>query len=129
MTPKSCDTMVALGSATRTGQTIFAKNNDRPVDECQPLVQRQRQTHTPSTVTNCQFVEIPQAETTYRHVGSRPYWCWGYEHGFNEHQVVIGNEGLASRLPEATEPKLVGMEVFRTTLIKYETMLSLFDVF
>ena len=30
--------MVALGRATRQGQTIFAKNSDRPADECQPLV-------------------------------------------------------------------------------------------
>jgi hypothetical protein len=28
---QSCDTMVALGTATRNGQTIFAKNSDRPV--------------------------------------------------------------------------------------------------
>ena len=128
MTPKSCDTMVALGSATRTGQTIFAKNSDRPVDECQPLVQRQRQTHPPGTVTSCQFVEMPQAETTYRHVGSRPYWCWGYEHGFNEHQVVIGNEGLASRLPEATKPKLVGMEVLRLGLERGKTAAEAVEV-
>ena len=128
MTPKSCDTMVALGSATRTGQTIFAKNSDRPVDECQPLIQRQRQTHPPGTVTSCQFVEIPQAETTYCHVGSRPYWCWGYEHGFNEHQVVIGNEGLASRLPEATEPKLVGMEVLRLGLERGKTAAEAVEV-
>ena len=55
-------------------------------------------------MTECQFVSLPEASTTYRHIGSRPYWCWGYEHGANEHQVVIGNEGLGSRLPEASEP-------------------------
>ncbi|MDP6698842.1 MAG: secernin-3, partial [Candidatus Latescibacteria bacterium] len=71
MTPRSCDTMVALGTATRSGQTLFAKNSDRPVNECQPLVQRQRQTHPPGATTRCQFVELPQAGITYRHVGSR----------------------------------------------------------
>ena len=116
MIPKSCDTMVALGSATHNGQTIFAKNSDRPVDECQPLVQRARRSYPPTAEVQCQFLTLPQAETTYRHVGSRPYWCWGYEHGFNEHQVVIGNEGLASRLPEAITPKLIGMEVLRLGL-------------
>ena len=121
MTPKSCDTMVALGTATRSGQTIFAKNSDRPVDECQPLVQRQRQTHPPGATTRCQFVELPQAGITYRHVGSRPYWCWGYEHGFNEYQVVIGNEGLASKWPEFTAPKLIGMEVLRLGLERGRT--------
>ena len=43
--PKSCDTMVALPSATKENQTIFAKNSDRPATECQPLVQRARETH------------------------------------------------------------------------------------
>ena len=125
MTPRSCDTMVALGTATRSGQTLFAKNSDRPVDECQPLVQRQRQTHPPGATTRCQFVELPQAGITYRHVGSRPYWCWSYEHGFNEHQVVIGNEGLASKWPEFTTPKLVGMEVLRLGLERGQTAASL----
>jgi hypothetical protein len=84
---KSCDTMVALGNATKDGQTIFAKNSDRPSDECQPLVQRQRLLHPADAMTQCQFVKLPEVSAIYRHVGSRPYWCWGYEHGFNEHQV------------------------------------------
>ncbi|MEZ4709109.1 MAG: hypothetical protein R3A44_18020 [Caldilineaceae bacterium] len=53
----------------------------------------------PGSLTQCQFVTLPQVEVTYRHVGSPAYWCWGYEHGFNEHQVVIGNEALPSKLP------------------------------
>lgn len=115
-TPQSCDTMVALGNSTTTGQTIFAKNSDRPADECQPLVLRERQHHAPGAQTHCQFVTIPQVATTYRHLGSRPYWCWGYEHGVNEHQVAIGNEALHAKLPEASEPKLVGMEILRLGL-------------
>src|SRR5579862_1244999 len=109
---RSCDTMVALGPATRSGQTLFAKNSDRRPDECQPLWQWERRDHAPGARTRCQFVEMPEAPVTYRHVGSRPYWCWGYEHGFNEFQVVIGNEGLGSRI-ESEEPRLVGMEVLR----------------
>ncbi|HRW08627.1 MAG TPA: C69 family dipeptidase [Caldilineaceae bacterium] len=116
MQPQSCDTMVALGNSTVSGQTIFAKNSDRPADECQPLVLRDRQHHAPGTQTHCQFITIPQVATTYRHVGSHPYWCWGYEHGFNEHQVTIGNEALHSKLPEASEAKLVGMEILRLGL-------------
>ena len=118
--PKSCDTMVALPSATKDNQTIFAKNSDRPATECQPLVQRARETHPAGASTKCQFVEFPGVTTTYRHVGSRPYWCWGYEHGFNEHQVVIGNEGLASKY-EFDSPKLIGMELIRLGLERAET--------
>ena len=118
--PKSCDTMVALPSATKENQTIFAKNSDRPATECQPLVQRASEIHPAGTNTKCQFVELSGVTTTYRHIGSRPYWCWGYEHGFNEHQVVIGNEGLASKY-EFDSPKLIGMELIRLGLERAET--------
>ena len=55
---RSCDTMVPPGEATAHGQTLFAKNSDRPADECQPLVQRYRQAHPLDAVTRCQFVEL-----------------------------------------------------------------------
>lgn len=117
---QSCDTMVALKGATENGQTIFAKNSDRPRDECQPLVLRERVEHPRGATTRCQFVSLPEAGVTHRHVGSRPYWCWGYEHGFNEHQVVIGNEALFSKF-EFSEPKLVGMELLRLGLERGRT--------
>ncbi len=124
---KSCDTMVALGSATRSGEVLFAKNSDRSANECQPLVQHPRQQHALDGSVQCQYVALPQAPVTYRHVGSRPYWCWGYEHGFNEHQVVIGNEGLRSKL-SYTEPKLVGMEVLRLGLERGRTAAEAVEV-
>lgn len=111
----SCDTMVALGGSTLGGNTVFAKNSDRPDREAQPLVMVSARRHDGGHA-GAQFVGVPQVAETYRHVGSKPYWCAGYEHGFNEHQVVIGNEALPSRLPEASGPKLVGMEVLRLAL-------------
>jgi dipeptidase len=78
-------------------------------------------------MTKCQFVQFPQVSTTYRHVGSRPYWCWGYEHGFNEYQVVIGNEGLASK-EEFDSPKLIGMELIRLGLERARTAAEAVDV-
>jgi len=116
MTPESCDTMVAVPSSTQHAQTVFAKNSDRPKDECQPLELHQRQDHGVGTQANCLFLTVPQVETTWRHVGSRPWWCWGYEHGFNEHQVVIGNEALRSKLQLALEPRLIGMDLVRLGL-------------
>ena len=41
----SCDTFVALGNSTITKSTIFAKNSDRPKDECQTLVEVPRLIH------------------------------------------------------------------------------------
>jgi dipeptidase len=107
--------MVALPQATRHGQTLFAKNSDRPTEECQPLEQHPRTEHPPGSRADCEFVDVPQVSETYRHVGSRPWWCRGYEFGFNEHQVVIGNEGLPARTAQQA-PKLIGMEIIRLGL-------------
>ncbi|MBI1927569.1 C69 family dipeptidase [Candidatus Poribacteria bacterium] len=124
---KSCDTMVALPGTTTDRQMLFAKNSDRPATECQPLVQHTRESHATGAMTECQFVQFPQVSTTYRHVASRPYWCWGYEHGFNEYQVVIGNEGLASK-EEFDSPKLIGMELIRLGLERARTAAEAVDV-
>ena len=111
----SCDSMVALPNSTTNSSTIFGKNSDRPKIESQPLVQVQRKKNH-SEYTECQFVKIPSSPISYAHVGSKPYWCWGYEHGFNEYQVVIGNEGLGTYIPVSSTPKLIGMEIVRLAL-------------
>ena len=113
---ESCDTMVALAPSTHGGNTVFAKNSDRPQEEAQPLVMVAAADHN-GGYAGTQFVDVPQVGHIYRHVGSKPYWCTGYEHGFNEYQLVIGNEALPSRLPAVDEPKLVGMEVLRLALL------------
>ena len=97
MSLDGCDTLIATPGDTTSGNTIFAKNSDRPPTETQPLVKHDRKTHGPNTINKLEFLSVPETEVSYKHVGSRPYWCWGYEHGFNEHQVVIGNEALQSR--------------------------------
>ena len=125
--PKSCDTMVALPRTTQHQQMIFAKNSDRSASECQPLVQHARRAYIDGAITECQFVQLPQSQATYRHIGSRPYWCWGYEHGFNEYQVVIGNEGLASKY-EFDSPKLIGMELVRLSLERAKTAAEAVEV-
>ncbi len=111
----SCDTIVALPNSTSNNTTIFGKNSDRPKLESQPLVQIPR-IKNQSKYTECQFVKIPSTEISYAHVGSKPFWCWGYEHGFNEYQVVIGNEGLGTHIPASSSPKLIGMEIVRLAL-------------
>ena len=125
--PSGCDTFVALGPATRDGYAIFAKNSDRPADESQPLDLHERAEHPPGATLKTPFVDMPQARLTYRHIGSRPYWCWGYEHGFNEHQVVIGNEALQSRL-RPSGPTLVGMDLVRLGLERGATAAEAVEV-
>ncbi len=112
--------MVALGSRTAGGATIFAKNSDRPARECQPLFQAPRQDHSPGDLTRCQYLEIPQVRQTRRLIGSRPAWLWGLEHGINEHGVAIGNEALIAKdsLPAVG---LLGMDLVRLGLERAST--------
>lgn len=117
----SCDTMVALGNSTASGNLIFAKNSDRPVTEAQPLVVYPALDYEPGTEAKCTYISIPQVAHTYRVIGSKPYWIWGFEHGMNEHNVVIGNEAVWAREPEETKNGLLGMDLLRLALERSTT--------
>jgi secernin len=113
--PFSCDTSVALPPLTAGNQTIFAKNSDRAVNECQPLRHFPRQSHPAGSTIHTQYLEIPQVETTWEMIGSAPWWLWGFEMGVNEWGVTIGNEAVHTR--EAThEVALIGMDLVRLGL-------------
>ncbi len=112
----SCDTMVALGNSTESGNVIFAKNSDRPVTEAQPLVVFPAADHAEGETVSCTYIEIPQVKHTYRVLGSKPYWIWGFEHGMNECGVAIGNEAVWSREEESRENGLLGMDLLRLGL-------------
>lgn len=88
----ACDTWIALPDATENGFTIFGKNSDRPLFDCQPLMFYPRKTWPAGSELNLGRLTVPQVEETYATMGSSPYWCWGYEEGINEYSVVIGNE-------------------------------------
>lgn len=111
----ACDSLVALGDATADGAVLFAKNSDRPASEPQPLIQRPAQRYAPGATVHCTYIDIPQAATTARLIGSRPYWCWGFEHGLNEHGVAIGNHTVFSK-DGLGEPGLIGMDLVRLGL-------------
>lgn len=116
----SCDTLVVLGSQTRDGHTLFAKNSDRPPDECQPLFRAPRLAHLAKSLLRCQYLTIPQVGETHAVLGSRPWWLWGFEHGVNEHRVVIGNEALHTR-EELEATGLLGMDLVRLGLERGRT--------
>ena len=117
----SCDTMVALGNSTKSGNLIFAKNSDGPLTEAQPLVVYPAGDHKPDEMVQCTYIKIPQAAHTYRVLGSKPFWIWGFEHGMNEHHVVIGNEAVWAREPEEKEDGLLGMDLLRLGLERGRT--------
>jgi dipeptidase len=120
MTVTSCDTLVVMGSTTKNGHTLFAKNSDRPPTECQPLLQTARFRYQPGATVRVQYLEIPQAAETLAVLGSRPWWLWGFEHGVNECRVAIGNEALPTR-DELTETGLLGMDLVRLGLERGRT--------
>jgi secernin len=94
----ACDTWIALTDATEDGFTIFGKNSDRPLFDCQPLMFYPRKTWPAGSELNLGRLTVPQVEETYAIMGSSPYWCWGYEEGINEYSVVIGNEGIWTKV-------------------------------
>lgn len=115
MSRVACDSLVALAATTGEPAVLFAKNSDRPHDECQPLVQVAAQRHAPGTRLQCTYIDIPQARETARVIGAQPYWLWGFEHGLNEHGVAIGNHTVFSR-DGLGAPGLIGMDLVRLGL-------------
>ena len=111
----ACDSLVARGATTRNGDTVFAKNSDRPALECQPLIQVQPATYTANQTVRCTHIEIPQADSSFGIIGSKPYWCWGFEHGLNDQGVVIGNHSVFTK-ETPSEPGLIGMDIVRLAL-------------
>lgn len=111
-----CDTLVALGSVTASGATLFAKNSDRPPDEAQDV--RWFGPRHDRVVTRATHLELPAHHGPTRGcLLSVPRWCWGAEHGVNDAGVAIGNEAIYTTLdPRTAAPALTGMDLVRLGL-------------
>src|SRR4051812_10475516 len=133
-----CDTWVALGDVTATQSVIFAKNSDRPIFDCQPLVFTPRTAWPAHAMLQLEYVALPQADVTFATLGSSPYWCWGYEEGINEHRVAIGNEAIYTRTFSAGAQAyraghspalgLLGMDLVRLALERSRSAEQAIDV-
>ncbi|MHA7869594.1 MAG: hypothetical protein ACX93U_19095 [Salipiger thiooxidans] len=110
-----CDTMIAMGTITGSGRTCLAKTSDREPNEAQYLTRTPAANHPEGAMVRMTCVDIPRVAHTSAHVGSRPWWMWGFEHGVNEHGLAIGNEAEWSRLPAGTEAGFPGMDMQRLT--------------
>lgn len=75
-----------------------------------------RKDHCEGEEVQCSFIRIPQVSHTYACIGSKPHVFFGFEHGINEHGVMIGNEQVSGR--EAPERRwgLIGMDILRLAL-------------
>ncbi len=115
-----CDTIVALGSATRDGATLFGKNSDREPDEVQNIKIYPRQKHKGDEKVECTYLTIPQVTETAGIMLCQPFWMFGAEMGANEYGVAIGNEALFTReKPDTTG--LTGMDLLRLALERSRT--------
>jgi len=123
-----CDTMIALGNATADGHMILAKNSDREPNEAQWLQFVPRAEHAPGARVRCTYIDVPQVETTYAVLLSRPFWMWGCEMGINEHGVTIGNEAVFTREPYDKEGGLLGMDLMRLALERATTAEAALDI-
>lgn len=125
---RSCTTMAAAKSATENSTVIFGKNSDRPVNEAQPLCFYPAVDYAHNTEVQCTFIKIPQVSHTYACIGSKPHVFFGFEHGVNEHGVMIGNEQVSGR--EAPEPRwgLIGMDILRLALERSDSAAKAVEV-
>ena len=117
----SCDTMVVNKKYSEYGKNLLAKNSDRPTGEPQPLCFYQGKEYAEGEMLQTTHTLIPQARKTYSVVGSRPYWIWGFEMGYNEKGLVIGNEAEGSRMESESEDGILGMDLLRLGLERAAT--------
>jgi dipeptidase len=114
-----CDTFVATGSFTSSGNIIFGKNSDREPNESQCLeVHGPRRGKGRRRLT---FIDIPDADG-YAVLLSRPFHMFGAEMGLNEHGLVIGNEAVFTKLKHKKKNDgLTGMDMIRLALERART--------
>ena len=91
-----CDTFVALGSVTRSGSVLLAKNADTEVNEAQHLLKIPGRDWPEGAQVRVTHRLIPQARRTNEVVLDKSFWLYGGEIGVNEHGVAIGNEAVFS---------------------------------
>jgi secernin len=110
-----CDMVVALGQATTEGQTLFGQNCHRGLHERQSLQLHPGRDWAWGEKVRTQFVELPQARKTHTVLGCQPQGQWGYLHGMNQHQLVMGCASLRTKL-RCQHPGLLGTDLVRLVL-------------
>ncbi len=112
-----CDILIALPDATSNGNTVFAKNSDRPARECQVIQYTDGRIQKTGSEISCSYITLPQSENVLSTIGASPYWCWGYETAINEAGVVGGNTAVFTKHDNKEKtPGLTGMDLLRLGL-------------
>lgn len=96
-----CTTVGAVGSATRDGVTILAKNRDYPADTGQILFFEPDRQYAPGEQMDLQTLRIGQAAATWQLLGfkalddrarEKRLWRWGLGMGMNRFGVCVAND-------------------------------------
>lgn len=122
-----CDTIVALGSSTDEGFTLFGKNSDREPDEAQNIRIIPAEKYPAGVKVKYTYITIPQVEKTARIFLCQPFWMFGAEMGANEYGVVIGNEAIFTRERPA-KIGLTGMDLVRLGLERSRSAKEALDI-
>ena len=116
-----CDTFVYVPQKDENSNIIFAKNSDREPNEAQAIIRIPAQKHK-SEKLKCTYIEIPQVKETFEVILSKPFQMWGAEIGANEHDLVIGNEAVFTKIKfEKNSSGLTGMDLIRLALERCKT--------
>ena len=124
----SCDTMVVCAKYSEYGVNMLAKNSDRPSGEPQPLCFYEGREYSGDEMLKMTHLTIPQVKKTYSVVGSRPYWIWGFEMGYNEKGLIIANEAEFSRMDADSEDGILGMDMLRLALERADCARGAIDI-
>lgn len=121
------DMMVARGSSTVDGSTLFAHNcGKRPGEDfALQLVPGRSFAH--GETLQGQFVRLPQVRQTLTVLGTQPAGGWGYDHGINGAGVAIGRTSHQSKLI-AGGPVLTGADLVRLALERARTAQQAVDL-
>jgi secernin len=125
--PMECDAVVALARATVDGQTLFGRKSRSPSGHFAPLCRVPGRACAPDEKLRTEYLELPQARQTYSVLGCQPEESWGYEHGFNEHQVAVGCMSLMPKL-RCDGPGLSGTDIARLALERSRTARQAVDL-
>src|SRR5438046_1015421 len=101
------DVVVALGPATRDGDTFLGFNGHRPPGERQALRRVPGRAFSLGEKVALDSLEVPQVRQTCTVLGWQPAGCRGYLFGVNEHQIALGCAHWESTL-SSPQPALLG---------------------
>jgi len=117
-----CTTFVASGKALAGGKgTLIAKNRDLGPNTLSEVAMEEGGTFAATDAYKAAYIDIPQAETAYRFVGSRSAGRWGYGMGINEHQVTVADNDAPTRDELAFDKGLHDNDYVRLVLERAKT--------